>query len=216
MGEEEFKEQCSFSFLWKTKRLQTQTKAGREHMSYTEDIETFTLKGLKDLASRLGAAQYGNRPRFAACGKSRAWVRPCCCKRCLTSAKTRRMQRLHATDYMTVEAKLPEEFVAQYGMEFVSENEPEGAVTFRDHEERRKEGIPAEEVIKKFATPKSATPTKSSPVKSLRRRRVMAVVDDSDDEESEESENDEEMIPFDAFAERLEQKIGDDRDSSLR
>ena len=37
----------------------------------------------------------------------------------------------------------------------------------------------------------------------------MVVVDASDDEESE---NDEEMIPFDAFAERLEQKIGDDRD----
>ena len=68
-----------------------------------------------------------------------------------------------------------------------------------------KEGPDPTPVIKK-----SATPTKSSPSKSSsKKKKDVVVVDASDDEESE---NDEDMIPFDAFADRLEQKIGDDRD----
>ena len=195
-------------------------------MSYTEDIETFTLKGLKDLASKLGAAQYGNKTDIAAriaaksMGETMLQALFDKCKAEREAEREAERDAKHAPalkKYATVEveAKLPDEFVNEYGMELVTENvSAEGVSTFTYVMKKGKKKIATGEkgsgtpTIKKKSSPiKKSSPTKKE-TKAETKKKDVVVVDDSD----EESEDDEELIPFDAFAERLEQKIGGDRD----
>ena len=187
-------------------------------MSYTEDIETFTLKGLKDLASKLGAAQYGNKTdivaRIAAKNMGETMLQTLFDK-CTVEKDAKKEHAPASKEYMTVEAKLPDEFVNEYGMELVTENvSAEGVSTFTYVMKKGKKKIATGEkgsgtpTIKKKSSPiKKSSPTKKE-TKAETKKKDVVVVDDSD----EESEDDEELIPFDAFAERLEQKIGGDRD----
>ena len=94
-------------------------------MSYTEDIETFTLKGLKDLASKLGAAQYGNKTdiaaRIAAKSMGETMLQTLFDK-CKAEKDAKKDRKPAAKETMVLEDKLPDEFVEEYGMKLLSED----------------------------------------------------------------------------------------------
>ena len=103
-------------------------------MSYTEDIETFTLKGLKDLASKLGAAQYGNKTeivaRIAAKSMGEAMLQTLFDK-CKAEKDAKKDRKPVAKETMVLEDKLPDEFVEEYGMKLLSEGTTaEGKIIF--------------------------------------------------------------------------------------
>ena len=196
-------------------------------MSYTEDIETFTLKGLKDLASKLGAAQYGNKTdiaaRIAAKNMGEAMLQTLFDK-CKAEKDAKKDRKPAAKETMVLEDKLPDEFVEEYGMKLLSEGTTaEGKTTFTYVMKKGKRGAPkkedGDETAKKKpkAAPKPETKPETKPEpkpkkvgKKVLKKEDVVVVDESDQEEEEEE--DDNMIPFDGFTERLYQKIGDDRD----
>ena len=196
-------------------------------MSYTEDIETFTLKGLKDLASKLGAAQYGNKTditaRIAAKSMGETMLQTLFDK-CKAEKDAKKDRKPVAKETMVLEDKLPDEFVEEYGMKLLSEGTTaegksiftyvmkkgkRGASKKEDGDETPKKKPKTESTPKTEIKTETKTETGKKEGKKVAKKEDVVVVDDSDEEESEDDDN---MIPFDAFAERLEKKIGDDRD----
>ena len=178
-------------------------------MSYAEDIETFTLDGLKTLAEGLGVAKYGTKTDIVSriTGKCPKAVADSMLQTLFDSCKAEKAAKKEkpnkAENTMVVTDKLDDTFLEKYGMELAKEEEDEdGKTTFTYVMKKGKKssgggGTPVKKEKKDGPTP---TIVKKTPTK----KKEVVVIDDDDDEEK--------LIPFEAFSERLDAHIGDDRD----
>ena len=106
-------------------------------MSYAEDIETFTLDGLKSLAEGLGVAKYGTKtdivsritgkcPKVVADSMLQTLFETCKAEKAAKKEKPNK-----AENTMVVPSKLDDDFLEMYGMELAKEEEGEdGKTTF--------------------------------------------------------------------------------------
>ena len=104
-------------------------------MSYAEDIETFTLDGLKTLAEGLGVAKYGTKNDIVSriIGKCPKPVADNMLQTLFDSCKADKAAKKEkpnkAENTMVVSSKLDDSFLEMYGMELAKEEEDEGGKT---------------------------------------------------------------------------------------
>ena len=106
-------------------------------MSYAEDIETFTLDGLKSLAEGLGVAKYGTKTDIVSritgkCPKAVAdSMLQTLFETCKAEKAAKKEKPNKAENTMVVPSKLDDKFLEMYGMELAKEEEGEdGKTTF--------------------------------------------------------------------------------------
>ena len=104
-------------------------------MSYAEDIETFTLDGLKTLAEGLGVAKYGTKTDIVSriTGKCPKAIADSMLQTLFDSCKAEKAAKKEkpnkAENTMVVFSKLDDSFLEMYGMELAKEEEGEGGKT---------------------------------------------------------------------------------------
>jgi len=188
-------------------------------MSYAEDIETFTIDGLKSLAEGLGVAKYGTKTDIVSritgkCAKPVADnMLQTLFDKCKAEKAAKKEKPNKAENTMVVATKLDDKFLEMYGMEFAKEEEGEDGKTTFTYVMKKKGkkaggggGTPVKKE-KKEKKEKKDGPTPTIAKKTTPKKKEVVVIDDDDDVEEEET-----LIPFEAFCERLNAKIGDDRD----
>jgi hypothetical protein len=181
-------------------------------MSYTEDIETFTLDGLKTLAEGLGVAKYGTKTDIVSriTGKCPKAVADSMLQTLFDSCKAEKAAKKEkpnkAENTMVVSSKLDDSFLEMYGMELAKEEEGEGGKTTFTYVMKKKGkkagGDGTRTPVKKE---KKDGPTPTIAKKAPTKKKEVVVIDDDDDDE-------EKLIPFEGFSARLKARIGDDRD----
>ena len=182
-------------------------------MSYAEDIDTFTLDGLKSLAEGLGVAKYGTKSDIVSriTGKCQKPVADSMLQTLFDTCKAEKTAKKEkpnkAENTMVVPSKLDDKFLEMYGMELAKEEEGEdGKTTFTYVMKKGKKasgggGTP----VKKEKKEKKDGPTPTIAKKTTPKKKDIVVIDDDDDDE-------EKLIPFEAFSARLTAHIGDDHD----
>ena len=180
-------------------------------MSYAEDIETFTLDGLKTLAEGLGVAKYGTKTDIVSriTGKCPKPVADSMLQTLFDSCKAEKAAKKEkpnkAENTMVVSSKLDDSFLEMYGMELAKEEEGEGGkttFTYVMKKKGKKTSAGGETSVKKE---KKDGPTPTIVKKTPTKKKDIVVIDDDDDDE-------EKLIPFEGFSARLKARIGDDRD----
>jgi hypothetical protein len=183
-------------------------------MSYAEDIETFTLDGLKSLAEGLGVAKYGTKTDIVSriTGKCPKGVADSMLQTLFDSCKAEKAAKKEkpnkAENTMVVADKLDDSFLEKYGMELAKEEEGEdGKTTFTYVMKKggKKASGGGGTPVKKEKKEKKDGPTPTIVKKTPIKKKDIVVVDDDDDDE-------EKLIPVEAFSARLKARIGDDRD----
>ena len=186
-------------------------------MSYAEDIETFTLDGLKGLAEGLGVAKYGTKTDIVSriTGKCTKPVADSMLQTLFETCKAEKAAKKEkpnkAENTMVVATKLDDKFREMYGMELAKEEEGEdGKTTFTyvmKKKGKKAGGGGGGTPVKKEKKEKKDGPTPTIAKKTTKKKEVVVIDDDDDVEEEEEN-----LIPFEAFCERLNAHIGDDRE----
>ena len=181
-------------------------------MSYAEDIETFTLDGLKSLAEGLGVAKYGTKtdivsritgkcPKVVADSMLQTLFETCKVEKAAKKEKPNK-----AENTMVVPDKLDDDFLKKYGMELAKEEEGEdGKTTFTYVMKKKGKKAAGGGTGTPVKKEKKGGPTPTIAKKTTPKKKDIVVIDDDDDDE-------EKLIPFEAFSARLTAHIGDDRD----
>ena len=179
-------------------------------MSYAEDIETFTLDGLKSLAEGLGVAKYGTKTDIVSriTGKCAKSVADSMLQTLFDSCKAEKTAKKEkpnkAENTMVVPSKLDDKFLEMYGMELAKEEEGEdGKTTFTYVMKKKGKKAGGDRTGTPVKKEKKDGPTPTIAKKAPTKKKDIVVIDDDDEEK---------LMPFEAFSARLTAHIGDDRD----